>query len=82
MANFISSYEIGLMDLNTLLQQIVALTAAIDLDAWGQAIDPIMLDLEQLNTLCLERKFLSDEERDALRHGIDNINALIASFDK
>lgn len=53
---FVSDYRGGSLDLNALIQRIEGISAVLDVDAWRDAVFPIVLSLEQVNAVALDAK--------------------------
>lgn len=70
------------MQLNSLVQRIEGIGAAIDLEAWRDRVFPILLNIEQVNAATIEsRRQLSASEKELVDSSLRQLESVIRDFE-
>ena len=78
----LNDYGRGNMQLNSLVQRIEGIGAAIDLEAWRDRVFPILLDIEQVNAATIEsRRQLSAAEKELVDSSLRQLESVIRDFE-
>ena len=77
----IRSYELGVLNLNSLIQRVEALNAAIGSESLRDPLWPIISSMEEINAISLdERRAMTKEEAHKINRDIDRIRSVVGSF--
>jgi hypothetical protein len=78
----IGDYREGKLTLNTVIQRVQAVGDVLEIDAWKEAVFPIIWSMEQISAFALEAKQdLTEEENDSIKNSLLELEALIGRFD-
>ena len=74
----ISDYRAGALNLNSLIQRIEAITAALGSAKWKDDVFPLILSMEQINAVAIESKrHLTASEQIIVEDAVREIESLI-----
>jgi hypothetical protein len=72
----------GDMQVNSLVQRIEGIGAAIDLEAWRERVFPILLNIEQVNAATIEsRRQLTADEKKLVDNSLRQLESVIHDFE-
>jgi hypothetical protein len=78
----LSDYRRGDMQVNSLVQRIEGIGAAIDLEAWRERVFPILLNIEQVNAATIEsRRQLTADEKKLVDNSLRQLESVIHDFE-
>lgn len=81
MHRLMDDYKNGRVNLNAFIQRIEAISSAIDLDSWGEAISPIVLEMEQVNASVInEKRNLTATDEMMIEKSLNDLGAVIQKF--
>lgn len=78
----VSDYRAGNLSLNTLIQRVEGVGEVLGVQAWKDAVFPIVLLMEQVNAVALDAKRgLTEANKAAVENSLLELEALISQFD-
>ena len=78
----VSDYREGVLGLNALIQRIEGIGDVLGIEAWKDAIFPIVLSMEQVNAAALDAKRrLTEDDKASVENSLCVLEALIARFE-
>lgn len=81
MHRLMDDYKNGRVNLNAFIQRIEAISSAIDLDSWEEAISPIVLEMEQVNASVInEKRDLTAADKMIIEKSLNDLEAVIQKF--
>lgn len=83
MHRLIADYRSAKLDLHTLIQRLEGITEVINLDVWREAVFPIVLEMEQVNVVAVDKqKHLSEANKILIESSMYELEMLIERFEK
>lgn len=83
MHRLMNDYKNGRVNLNAFIQRIEAISSAIDLDSWEEAIFPIVLAMEQVNASVInEKRVPTAADKTVIEKSLNDLGAVIQKFKK
>lgn len=77
----VSDYRQGVLGLNALIQRIEGIGDVLGIEAWKDAVFPIVLSMEQVNAAALDAKrCLTEDDKASVEDSLRELEALIARF--
>jgi hypothetical protein len=77
----VSDYREGVLGLNALIQRIEAIGDVLGVEAWKDAVFPIVLSMEQVNAVALDAKrALTKADNASVENSLLKLEALIKRF--
>lgn len=74
----VSDYREGVLGLNALIQRIESIGDLLDVEAWKDAVFPIVLSMEQVNAVALDAKsVLTEADKASVENSLLELEALI-----
>lgn len=81
MHRLMDDYKNGRANLNAFIQRIEAISSAIDVDSWEEAISPIVLEMEQVNASVInEKRALTAADKMIIEKSLNDLGAMIQKF--
>jgi len=78
----VSDYREGALGLNALIQRIEGISDVLGVEAWKDAVFPIVLSMEQVNAAALDAKrVLTEADKASVENSLRELEALIARFE-
>lgn len=78
----VSDYREGVRGLNALVQRIEGIGDVLGIEAWKDAVFPIVLSMEQVNAAALDAKRrLTEDDKASVENSLRELEALIARFE-
>jgi hypothetical protein len=78
----VSDYREGVLGLNALIQRIEGIGDVLGIEAWKDAIFPVVLSMEQVSAAALDAKRrLTEDDKAAVENSLRELEALIARFE-
>lgn len=78
----VSDYREGALGLNALIQRIEGIGDVLGVEAWKDAVFPIVLSMEQVNAVALDAKrCLTEVEKTSIENSLFELEALIKRFE-
>ena len=78
----VSDYREGVLGLNALIQRIEGIGDVLGVEAWKDAVFPIVLAMEQVNAVALDAKRgLTEADKASVENSLLELEALIARFE-
>ena len=78
----VSDYREGALGLNALIQRIEGIGDVLGVEAWKDAVFPIVLSMEQVNAVALDAKrWLTEVEKTSIENSLFELEALIKRFE-
>ena len=78
----VSDYREGVLGLNALMQRIEGIGDVLGVEAWKDAVFPIVLSMEQVNALALDAKrALTEADKASVENSLLELEALINRFE-
>ena len=78
----VSDYREGVLGLNALIQRIEGIGDVLGVEAWKDAVFPIMLSMEQVNAVTLDAKrALTEADKASVENSLLELEALINRFE-
>ena len=78
----VSDYCEGLLGLNALIQRIEGIGDVLGIDAWKDAVFPLVLSMEQVNAAAIDAKRdLTEADKASVENSLRELEALIARFE-
>lgn len=78
----VSDYREGVLGLNALIQRIEGIGDVLGVEAWKDAVFPIVLSMEQVNALALDAKrALTEADKASVENSLLELEALINRFE-
>lgn len=78
----ISDYREGVLGLNALIQRIEGIGDVLGVEAWKDAVFPIVLSMEQVNAVALDAKgALTEADKASVENSLLELEALIHRFE-
>ena len=78
----VSDYREGVLGLNALIQRIEGIGDVLGVEAWKDAVFPIMLSMEQVNAVALDAKrALTEADKASVENSLLELEALINRFE-
>lgn len=78
----VSDYREGVLGLNALIQRIEGIGDVLGVEAWKDAVFPIVLSMEQVNAVALDAKRgLTVADKAAIENSLLELEALIRRFE-
>lgn len=79
---FVDNYREGALDLNALIQRIEGIGDVLGVDAWKEAVFPIVLSMEQVNATTLHMKNgLTSADKASVDKSLLELEALLKRFE-
>ena len=78
----VSDYREGALGLNALIQRIEGIGDVLGVEAWKDAVFPIVLSMEQVNAVALDAKrALTEADKASVENSLLELEALINRFE-
>ena len=78
----VSDYREGVLGLNALIQRIEGIGDVLGVEAWKDAVFPIVLSMEQVNAVALDAKrALTEADKASVENSLLELEALINRFE-
>lgn len=78
----VSDYREGVLGLNALIQRIEGIGDVLGVEAWKDAVFPIVLSMEQVNAVALDAKrALTEADKASVENSLLELDALINRFE-
>lgn len=78
----VSDYREGVLSLNALIQRIEGIGDVLGVEAWKDAVFPILLSMEQVNAVALDAKRgLTVADKASIENALFKLEALIRRFE-
>jgi hypothetical protein len=78
----VSDYREGVLGLNALIQRIEGIGDVLGVEAWKDAVFPIVLSMEQVNAFALDAKrALTEADKASVENSLLELEALINRFE-
>ena len=78
----VSDYRDGVLGLNALIQRIEGIGDVLGVEAWKDAVFPIVLSMEQVNAVALDAKWaLTEADKASVENSLLELEALINRFE-
>lgn len=82
LCRLVSDYREGVRGLNALIQRIEGIGDVLGIEAWKDAVFPIVLSMEQVNAAALDAKRrLTEDDKASVENSLRELEALIARFE-